>query len=318
MELRRPLDNLTHGLLGAAIGMLRRRDGGDHRSEPTPTDRAVVWATTIAAELPDLDVLFGSRPLDEYRYHRAHTHSLLFAPVIALVATAAVKLVWRKARVGPVYLWSLLSVLIAHLVNDWMTGWGTRLLLPFSEARLWLDWVPIIDLLYTLPLLVCTILAWRRPQRRRQLIAGVLAYLAIYTFGYRGVSQAVVGQMVSGAYAGKPVQQMRIAPDLFNPLAWQYTVDLGDRFEQGRAIAFGGVGQPEVIEKPMEDEVIRAVRRAPELRPFFDQFSYVLIDYRKLPAGYEVSLGDVRYRFGGAGLSTVVLLTPDLRVQEIR
>lgn len=297
--------------------MLRRRDGGDPLREPTPTDKAVVWATTIAAELPDLDVLFGSQPMDQYRYHRAHTHSLLFAPLVALIATAAVKLVWRKARVGPIYLWSLLAVVIGHLVNDWMTGWGTRLLLPFSEARLGLDWVPIIDLLYTLPLLASVIWAWRRPRLRRRLMVGVLGYLAIYTFGYRGISHAVVEAKVAEAYTAGSVQQMRIAPDLLNPLAWQYTVDLGDRFEQGRTSLFGGIGAPEEIAKPAEDAVIQAVRRAPELAPYFDQFSYVLIDYRKVGDGYEVQLGDVRYRFGGVGVQTVVSLTPDLQVREI-
>lgn len=62
--------------------------------------------------------------------------------------------------------------------------------------------------------------------------------------------------------------------------------------------------------------MIRAVRRAPELQPFFDQFSYVLIEYRQREGGYEVSLGDVRYRFGGSGLGTKVLLTPDLELKE--
>lgn len=240
------MDNLTHGLLGAAIGMLRPREG---QNAPTPTDKALPWATVIAAELPDLDVLLGSAPLDEYVYHRGFTHSLLFAPAVAAVATGVVKLIWREAKLAPIYAYSLLSVLVAHLVNDWMTGWGTRLLLPFSEARLWLDWVPIVDLLYTLPLLFSVILAWRRPHLRRKLVVGVLGYLAIYTFGYRGISQSVVAAKVAAAYANQPVQQVRIAPDLFNPLAWQYTVDLGDRFEQGRAFPVGAPRQPEVIAK---------------------------------------------------------------------
>lgn len=316
------MDNLTHGLLGAAIGLLRRRDGGPDSESPVAppshTDKAVVLAAFLAGELPDLDVFFGSGPVDEYVYHRGLTHAVLFAPVVAAIATGAAKLLWRQARVKTVYAWSLASVLIAHLLNDFMTGWGTRLLLPFSEARLGLDWVPIIDLLYTLPLLACVILAWRRPQQRRKLMAGVLTYLAVYTFGYRGTTHMLTRMNVAEAYAGQPVRQVRVAPNLFNPLAWQYTVDLGDRFEQGTAYPFGTPGRPEVIAKPTEDEVIRAVRQAPELKPFFDQFAYVLIQYRKVASGYEVTLGDVRYRFRDSGMQMVVVLSPDLKVQDIR
>ncbi len=316
------MDNITHGLLGAAIGMLRRRDGGpdsDSRlATPSHTDKAVVWASFIAAELPDIDVIFGSKPLGEYVYHRGLTHAVVMAPVIAAIATGLTKLVWRRARVGTVYMWSLAAVLIAHLLNDLMTGWGTRLLLPFSQARLGLDWIPIVDLLYTVPLAVCVWRAWRRPQQRRRLMAGILTYLAAYTFGYRGIAHTAVEAKVAAAYAGQPVQQMRIAPNMLNPLAWQYTVDLGDRFEQGGAYPFGAPGRPEVIAKPKEDEVIRAVQTAPELKPYFDQFAYVLIDYTKTPTGYEVTMGDIRYRFGGTGMSQTVLLSPDLRVQEIR
>lgn len=315
------MDNLTHGLLAASIGMLRRRERGpetDFPTEPpTQTDRAVVWAAFIAGEMPDLDVFLGSEVLDEYIYHRGFSHSLVVAPVIAAVATGLVKLVWRQARASTVYVWSLFSVLAAHLINDWMTGWGTRLLWPFSEFRLGLDWIPIIDLLYTVPLLAAVIVAVRRPSLRRRVIPAVLIYLLVYTVGYRGISHTLVESRVREAYAGRPVQQVRVAPDLFNPIRWQFTVDLGDRFEQGSALAWTDPKVITVTEKPAEDDVVRAVRGAPELKPFFDQFAYVQIEYRRVGNGYEVTLGDVRYRFAGRGMGLRVLLSPDLQVNQI-
>lgn len=315
------MDNLTHGLLAASIGMLRRRERGpetDFPNEPpTPTDRAVVWGSFVAGELPDLDVFLGSNVLDEYVYHRGFTHSLLAAPLIAAVATALVKLFWRQARAGTVYVWSLFSVLVAHLINDWMTGWGTRLLWPFSDIRLGLDWVPIIDLLYTGVLLVAVIGALRRPALRRRLIPAALVFLSIYTVGYRGLSHTLVQQRVRGMYASQPIQQIRVAPDLFNPLRWQFTIDLGDRFEQGSALVWSEPRVITVTEKPSEDDVVRAVRGAPELKPFFDQFSYVQIQYSRVGNGYEVTLGDVRYQFAGRGMGVRVLLSPDLQISQI-
>lgn len=299
--------------------MLRRRDGGpEHDSPPSDTDRATVWACFLAGEMPDLDMFLGSGPMDQYVYHRGFTHSLTAAPLIALLAAGLVKLIWRQARVGTVFLWSLAAVLLGHLATDWITGWGTRLLLPFSDRRLGLDWVPIIDLFFTLPLLAAVLLAWRRPRLRRRLMAGVLAYLAVYVVGYRGLSHTLVEQAVAAAYRGQPVARLQVSPDLFNPLAWRFAVDLGDRYEQGLAYPFGAVAADRTVAKlPDGDPVVQMVRAAPELRPFFDQFAFVQIAYEKIGPGYEVTLSDVRYNVGGRSFAYRVELSATGQVVRI-
>lgn len=135
----------------------------------------MVWAALIAAELPDLDIFYGAGdPLADFKYHRGITHSVLMAPVVAAVATGLVKLVFRRARASPVYLFSLLSVLFAHLVNDLWTGWGTMVLQPLTVVRFGLDWVSIIDPIITLPLLFAFLWGFRRPALRRRLLVGAL------------------------------------------------------------------------------------------------------------------------------------------------
>lgn len=315
------MDNITHGLLGLTIGMLRRRDGGlEHDAPLSDTDKAVMWATLAAAELPDIDVFFtiGKGPMAEYAIHRGWTHALLMAPVVALVATAATMLIWRKAKAGTVYAWSLGAVLVAHLTNDWFTGWGTRLLLPFSQARVGLDWVGIVDLLYTLPLLIAVIAAWKRPQLRRRAAATVLSYLAVYAIGYRGVTHTLVERAVAAHY-GQAAQQVRVSPNMLNPLAWQFTVDLGDRFEQGTAYPFDNIAPSRTAAKlPETDPVVQALRSAPELKPFFEQFHFVQITYRKEGGGYAANIGDIRYGAAGrGGMSYTVRLGDDLRVVDI-
>jgi inner membrane protein len=306
------LDNITHGLLGVALGMLRKSD------EPaSPTDRGVVWATLLAAEIPDVDVFFGRGAMSGFTYHRGITHAVVMAPVVALLATGIVKIFFRKAKFYTLYLWSLLAVLVAHLLNDYMTGWGTRLLLPFSQARLALDWIPIVDLLYTVPLGVAVVLAWRRPALRRRAAATVVAYLAVYTFGYRGATHFLAEQAVAKHYAGQFVSQSRVSPNMFNPLAWDFTVDLGDRFEQGHLYPLGQAIPTAVLPKMPEDAVIKAVRSAPELRSYFAQFPFARITYEKRGNGYAVSLGDVRYQMAGRGMTYGVLLNGERQVTEI-
>ncbi|HYI03016.1 metal-dependent hydrolase, partial [Hyalangium sp.] len=49
------MDNLTHGLLGVAVGALRRPDTPG--APLSATDKAVLLGCALAAELPDLDNL---------------------------------------------------------------------------------------------------------------------------------------------------------------------------------------------------------------------------------------------------------------------
>jgi len=316
------MDNLTHGLLAAAIGMARPREGGPETGllpTPTETDRAVIIACVLAGELPDIDVfsglIFGGGPLAEYVYHRGITHALVAAPVIALIAAGLTRALFRKARFATLFGWSLIAVLVAHLFNDWLTGWGTRLLLPFSDARVGLDWVAIVDPFYTLPLLVAVLMGLRKPLLRRRWITGALAYLLIYAVGYRGLSHTMVQQAVEQAYADQPVANLRVAAPLLNPVAWSYTVDLGDRYEQGQAVPFGPVTAVRVIPK-REDQVTAAVRALPDLKPFFDQFAFPLITYAPQPDGYLVDLADVRYSFAGRSMGHRLHLTADFQQVE--
>ena len=313
------MDNITHGLLGAALGMMRLRDGGpEHDTPVSHTDKAVVWASFMAAELPDIDVFFGRGPMDSLVYHRGITHALLVWPAAAFLPALVTKLVWRKARLGTVYAWSLAALGLAHLFSDWLTGWGTRLLLPFSDVRLGLDWVPIVDWVALVVLLAAVLVARQKPLIRRRLMIGVLSFVTLYWVGYRGIAHTLVEKAVAAQYAGQPVAQLRVSPNLFNPLGWEYTVDLGDRYEQGAGYAWGLQPGVQVTPKQPEDQVTRAVRSAPEVKPFFDHFGYPLIRYEAAPgSGYTVHLSDVRYGAAGRGMEYTVELSPDLQVEQV-
>jgi inner membrane protein len=81
------MDSLTHGLLGPAIGALRRPD----------SDRtAVLVACVLAAEIPDLDYLWpaDNSVLHSLKAHRGLSHSLLAVPMVALSAPS-----FSRARV---------------------------------------------------------------------------------------------------------------------------------------------------------------------------------------------------------------------------
>lgn len=107
-----------------------------------------VWvAGIVCSVIPDIDVIgfrFGVHYSDFWG-HRGFTHSLLFA---ALLATLASLWSFRRAmsNVSLLWIWCYLFVAAAsHGILDSMTdgGLGVAFFSPFNNARYFLPWRPI-------------------------------------------------------------------------------------------------------------------------------------------------------------------------------
>src|SRR5271155_5230513 len=82
------MEPVTHFLTGACLG----RTGFNRRTA------YATLAMTLAAEAPDLDVLWGLRgPVAVLEHHRGITHTFLGAPFVALAVTGTVYL-WHRFR----------------------------------------------------------------------------------------------------------------------------------------------------------------------------------------------------------------------------
>ena len=108
--------------------------------------RARIWALgALRAMVPDLDVIPFRLGVPYHHNHhmlghRGLSHSLLFAAVLASVATALVLRKWPASASG-LGLWAFFFVATAsHGVLDAMTtgGFGVALFAPFSDARYFL------------------------------------------------------------------------------------------------------------------------------------------------------------------------------------
>ncbi len=97
------MDNLTHSLVGLALGELT------HRLLPAEPDaprastrrRLLLTGAALASNFPDLDLVLTAlapAPLGYLLHHRGHTHTLLYALPQALVLLAALWLCWPAAR----------------------------------------------------------------------------------------------------------------------------------------------------------------------------------------------------------------------------
>ncbi|MDC0710806.1 metal-dependent hydrolase [Stigmatella sp. ncwal1] len=311
------MDNLTHGLMGLALGALRRPDAAD--SPLSATDKAVLLGCVLAAELPDLDNLLPSENsvVHALQAHRGLSHALVFTPVIAGAATLVAKGLFRSARMGPVYLFSLLSVAFAHLLADLWTGWGTRVLLPFSAQRWTLDWTMVVDPWVTLPLLAGALWAWlRREQWRRALLWGLVGTVAY--LGVRVSLQTVLSHRVRGAWPA--AERVQVFPAWLSLTTWRYVVVLPSEYVTGTVALGSAPHEQRRWPRPGPEAVPASARNLPTVREALAWARFPLVSTAPQPeGGTELRIGDLRYHLGGEPtLQFILELSPQGELRAAR
>jgi inner membrane protein len=285
------MDSLTHGLLGLVIGSLRRSE----------RDRAAVLVgCVLAAEIPDLDYLWpaDNSVLHSLQAHRGLTHSLIALPLVALCATALTKLMFRRAAVGSVFVWSLPAVLFAHLLADAWTGWGTRLALPFSDARVTLDWMMVVDPLFTLPLLLGAV--WGI--RKRTLIRRAVLTGAAVSCLYLGARIAIRADLASRVRAAYPhAETAQVFPSWLGPAHWRYVAVFADRYAVGRIVAFGAPEEQASHPRTSSDSSSPLASSNATVREALSWARFPVIEARpRVPSGVQLTIADLRYHLNGA------------------
>ncbi|MFT4595217.1 MAG: inner membrane protein [Bacteroidia bacterium] len=148
------MDSLTQIVLGAAVGeaVLGKKIG----------NKALLWGG-IAGTIPDLDVVYiwlkGGGAIDEIVLHRGISHSITFAVLMAPVLGWVVNWLYRKSGEANFKQWTALFffAIFTHPLLDCLTTYGTQLFLPFSDYRVSIATVFVVDLFYTLPFLLSVI-----------------------------------------------------------------------------------------------------------------------------------------------------------------
>jgi inner membrane protein len=145
---RKRMDSITQVTLGAAIGdMVGGKDAGK---------KGMLWGG-IAGLIPDLDIIFQPlyRQSEYFLFHRGISHSMLFTVLLAPLLALTAYYIHRNTKVTYNRWWLIAFLgLFTHPLLDIMTVYGTGFYEPFSNARLSLATINIVDPLYTLPLLI--------------------------------------------------------------------------------------------------------------------------------------------------------------------
>jgi membrane-bound metal-dependent hydrolase YbcI (DUF457 family) len=159
------MDPVTHGITGALIGkgFFSRRHA-----------RVAIFAATLGAVFPDIDIFadaFTTDPLRLARYHRGFTHSFLglplFAVALAWLTRQALKWFAKPQSAADLNcpsfgaLFFIYAVAIAsHVFLDGLTSFGTRIWNPLSRERVAWDYLFIVDFTLSALVLLPQVIAW--------------------------------------------------------------------------------------------------------------------------------------------------------------
>ncbi|NBC67235.1 MAG: metal-dependent hydrolase [Bacteroidetes bacterium] len=206
------MDPITHGLIGATASQTVAKQ---------KTFRAAAFTGFVSAMIADLDVFIptGTDPLLTLELHRHFTHSFIFIPIGALIATF---LVWwfvkKHLTMKEAYLYSIAGYSTAG-VADFITSYGVYLFWPFLDERYSLNIISVFDPLFSTGILLLTGVTFIKKKKVYVLFA--VGWLFLYLmFGYMQQQRAEEAALKHTSYKGHDARQMVLKPTIANQLLW--------------------------------------------------------------------------------------------------
>jgi len=203
------MDTVSHGLAGSVLVR--------SLSERTAA-RAALLLGMASAMWPDLDFIFLHDRLDYLRNHRGWSHSFVYLPIFALALGLLAKLLFRRTPLSTLAIFCAAGI-VSHILFDWMTSFGTMFLVPITRHRYSLDWVFILDPIFTGICLVGLAAAAIARARARRIAAIASAVLSGYIFFCGAVHARALAtwKRIDQPPAGANVA---VLPQFLSPFRW--------------------------------------------------------------------------------------------------
>jgi len=207
------MDSVTHAVSGVALIMA------------LPRRPATAWAVPLSmtvSSLPDIDVFFHSIPIDSLLLHRGITHALPVLPIYVILCSLLMYPLWRRNTPGA---WTFMQtvlftslLLLVHIWLDCVTTYGTLAFIPFSDYRVRLNGMYIIDFLLLIPLILACCFAKHRPR----IAALAVIWLLLYSGGAVAWRMHLENKWNATLLAeGIIPAKLNVLPDAFSPLYWK-------------------------------------------------------------------------------------------------
>lgn len=308
------MDTVSHGIAGSVF---------TRAVTDRPGARAALLLGMASGMIPDLDFIFAFGERLEYlRSHRGWTHSFLVLPLLALVMALVTRRLFPHARVAVLWIFAAVG-LATHIVFDWITSFGTMFLIPITRHRFALDWVFILDPVFS-GIVAVSLLAALIFRARGRLLAGIGSSLLLLYLGFCAILHAralATWKAIDGPPAGARVAAL---PQFLSPFRW---LGLAEHDGEVHAAFFDigpfarGDGSPKPPtklseiwksladgypppgrvrvrrwRKPPPSPALRAAYALPEVRIYLDFARFPLATVKERPDGStDVILQDLRF-----------------------
>jgi inner membrane protein len=301
------MDPVTQGLLGAIVPQ-------SFAKKESAKVATIVGA--LSGMAPDLDVLIRSKndPLLFIEFHRHFTHSLFFVPFGALLCTLVFYFIYKKQQsFSLLYFYSFLGF-ATHGLLDTCTSYGTRLLWPFSDARLSWSIISIVDPIFTIVLLIAVIGVYEKKRKSiaRLGLGFVTAYFILGTIQH---NRALDYQLALANSRNHQISRGIVKPGFGNIILWRSIYEANGNYyvDAMRLPYFGKVqlSEGESIKKlvisrdlsniPKESITFKDIKR-------FELFSQGFISFSKDDPNL---ITDVRYGLTTNGVSPLWAISID-------
>ena len=262
------MDSLTHLVLGAAIGeaVLGKKIGR----------QAMLWGA-VANTIPDFDVLASPcfSHAQQLMVHRGFTHSFLFLVLVSPMLGWLFSKWYKKFGVSWKS-WTLLFFLnlFSHIFIDSFTAYGTGWFEPFNSYRVSFNTIFVADPFYTLPFLICVLIALiaknNSPNRFKWNKIGLIISSAYLVFTI--VNKLHVDNKMQEAFVKKNTQTTAFitTPTPLNNFLWMaYSPDISGYwfgyysiFDKTNDIEYFHVNKNESLMRPyVKDESVKILKQ---------------------------------------------------------
>jgi inner membrane protein len=256
------MDSLTQIVLGASIAAA---------VVPAPHRRAALLAGAALGTLPDLDslpiALFTDDPVALMTLHRGFSHSLLVLPLVAWLIWAGFRRFGGRVAEAPRHwFWAIQLALVTHPLLDAFTVYGTKLLWPLPLPPVMWSSLFIIDLGYTLWLMLGVMVAAAaatRPLAKKALIGGLV--LSSVYIGWSLIAKWTVDRAAVAALADMDLQDAPrfSVPMPLNTLIWRVVVVTPDGYLEGLRSVIADRGPMRFTAYPSDTDALAAVSGMP-------------------------------------------------------
>ena len=258
------MDSLSQVVLGAiTFALVKDKEIGK---------KSLVYGAVLGT-IPDLDVLLNPffDSVEQLAIHRAFSHSIFFSIILSLLAAKILSKKYNSSYIS--WVWACFVALFTHPLLDICTTYGTRILYPLTKSYYSLNNVFVVDLGFTLPLLIATIALWimknKNPKRSKIINISLILSTGYLVWGL--VVREIVYYKFETVLQEKNIayEKMNVAPTPFNTFLWQAIIKTKVGLYLSDYCIFDKEMNTHFYFEKSENQLLLELEKRPELEPFF-------------------------------------------------